>query len=121
LLYLKGGVAFLNVETKSHYEGENFCSRSCGLSTFDFSESETLYGWTIGVGAEYALTSSLSLKLEDQHVGFGDVSSSYSGFDKLPCHDCGSELTGTSETSPTIDAVTVGVNYKFNRGDDGLK
>jgi len=124
LLYLKGGVAFLNVETKSHYEGANACTRTCGPSTFDFDESETLLGWTVGIGAEYALSSSLSLKLEYQHFDFGSVSSSYHGIDKFNPNKPSwqSELTGNSEISPTIDAITVGLNYQFNRGyDDGLK
>jgi len=124
LLYLKGGVAFLNVETKSHYEGANACTRTCGPSTFDFDENETILGWTIGIGAEYALSSSLSLKLEYQHFDFGSVSSSYHGIDKFNPNKPSwqSELTGNSEISPTIDAITVGLNYQFNRGDDdGLK
>ena len=130
LLYLKGGVAFLNVDTKSHYEGANACTmgnRSCGSykdpSTFDFENSETLLGWTVGVGAEYALSSSLSLKVEYQHFDFGSVSSSYHGIDKFNPNKPSwqSELTGNSEISPTIDAVTVGLNYQFNRDDDELK
>jgi outer membrane immunogenic protein len=131
LLYVKGGAAFLNVDTSSHYEGANACSlgsSSCasnnrGLSTFDFDESDTLFGWTVGVGAEYALSSSLSLKLEYQHFDFGGVSSSYHGIDKFNPKQpkWQSELTGNSEISPTVDAVTVGLNYRLNQGEEALK
>jgi len=130
LLYLKGGAAFLNVDSKSHYEGAN-CGfiGSCGggsnphPSAFDFDDSETLLGWTIGVGAEYALSSSLSLKLEYQHFDFGSMSSSYQGKDSFSCngHTCYSELKGNAEVSPTVDAVTVGLNYQFNRDEESLK
>ena len=129
LFYLKGGAAFLNVDTKSNYEGANACTNghsSCGStrnpSTFDFDDNEMLWGWTVGIGAEYALSSSLSVKLEYQHFDFGGMSSSYHGIDKFhPTKSWQSELTGNSEASPTVDALKVGLNYQFNRGDDGLK
>jgi outer membrane immunogenic protein len=129
LLYLKGGAAFLNVGSNSRYEGANACTNghySCGStkdpSIFNFDESETLWGWTIGIGAEYALSSSWSLKLEYQHFDFGSMSSSYHGIDNFhPTYSWKSELTGNSESSVTVDAIKVGLNYQFNRGDDDLK
>jgi outer membrane immunogenic protein len=132
LLYLKGGAAFLNVDSKSRYEGENCgttggCKTSGEKSTFNFEDSEMLLGWTVGIGAEYALTSSLSLKLEYQHFDFGGASSSYNGKDSFACSGpgwagtCASTLEGNSEASLTVDAIKVGLNYQFDRGDEGLK
>lgn len=134
LFYVKGGAAFLNVDTESHYAGANcttteadHCHGTPHLSKFDFSDSDTLLGWTVGVGAEYAISSSLSLKLEYQHFDFGTTSSKYSGTDSFSCqynynHTCTSTLkNGHLDVSPTVDAVTVGLNYQFNQGDDGLK
>ncbi len=129
LIYLKGGAAVLNVDAKSHYVGAN-CSvlGECGpgreASTFDFDNSEMLWGWTIGVGAEYALSSSLSLKVEYQHFDFGSMSSDYAGEDSFSCGQwgtCTSKLYGNSEASLAVDAVKLGLNYQFNRGDEGLK
>jgi outer membrane immunogenic protein len=130
LIYLKGGAAFLNVDANSRYVGAN-CSilGECGsgreASTFNFDNSEMLLGWTIGVGAEYALSSSVSLKVEYQHFDFGSASSDYEGEHNFSCGQwgtCTSKLWGNSESSVTVDAVKVGLNYQFNRGDDdGLK
>ena len=103
LLYVKGGAAFLKVDTDSHYEGANCTTTAlkCGPknpSTFDFGDSETLWGWTVGVGVEYALSSSLSLKLEYQHFDFDSTSLSYKGTDYFTANHptYHSTLTGDS-------------------------
>jgi outer membrane immunogenic protein len=133
LFYVKGGAAFLNVDTKSSYAGANctttesdHCDGTPHLSKFDFSDNETLFGWTIGIGAEYAISPSFSVKLEYQHFDFGSASSNYSGSETFACeyhsYGCTAKLTkGQLDVSPTVDAVTIGLNYQFNRGDDGLR
>ena len=67
LLYLKGGVAFLNAEFNSDYTGANCsttgdsrCRTEVGPSKFAFENSDTLIGYTIGAGVEYALSPSWS-------------------------------------------------------------
>jgi outer membrane immunogenic protein len=126
LLYVKGGAAFVNTDFNSHYVGQN-CStvgHGCGPSNpsvFDFSNNETLFGWTIGVGVEYALTSSLFLKLEYQHFDFGSGSFGYDG--RYTFNDKGytSKLEGDVTYSPTVDAVKLGVNYQLDGGGESLK
>jgi outer membrane immunogenic protein len=135
LLYLKGGVAFLNADFNANYVGQN-CSTvggGCGnnntpranTSKFNFDDSETMVGWTIGVGAEYALTSSLSLKVEYQHFDFGSASfDSYGTYNfgtPGKCGNCTSKLTSSRDEDVTVDAVKVGVNYRFNGGEEALK
>ncbi len=121
LVYAKGGVAFLNDDFKATYSGHN-CSYvyDCGgqgavPSMFNFGHSETLTGWTLGAGAEYALNPSWSLKAEYQHFDFGKMSYSYGGSTPVPTVPASwgwnSHLNGKTDVSVTADAVSLGVNY----------
>jgi len=129
LVYAKGGVAFLNAKMNSDYVGANCtttydCNGRAAAtpSNFGFESSDTLYGWTLGFGVEYALSPSWSLKLEYQHFDFGSLSSSYAGTDTFACRfndgTCTSTLHGKTDADITADAVMVGLNYQFNFGGD---
>jgi outer membrane immunogenic protein len=126
LFYAKGGVALLNAELKSSYKGGN--AGADGWHTFDFSHSDTLVGWTVGAGVEYALTPAWSLKAEYQHFDFGTMSPSYSDCYAIPGHGTScpapgsqysnhwtSTITGKSDVSVTADAVKLGVNYHVGK------
>ncbi|MDZ4792605.1 MAG: outer membrane beta-barrel protein [Hyphomicrobiales bacterium] len=125
LVYVKGGAAVTNADFKAHYDGANcvttgICKGPAGPSTFDFANSETLWGWTAGFGVEYALTNAVSLKAQYQHFDFGGASSKYAGDYSFPCSGggwegtCVSRLFGETGVSTTVDTVTVGVSYRFN-------
>jgi outer membrane immunogenic protein len=126
LFYAKGGFAFLNADFKANYAGGNctFDKGGCGgnfnvPSTFNFGRNGTLTGWTIGVGAEYALSPSWSIKAEYQHFDFGSMSYAYSGAYQIPGMPASSykgghytsTLNGNTNVSLTADAVMVGFNY----------
>ncbi len=127
LFYVKGGAAFLNADFNTKFYGQtcktlNQCG-SGGPSRFDFGHDETLAGWTIGGGVEYALTRSWSLKAEYRHFDFGSMSYSYAGCVSLggTCTNNNalaghytSTINGKTDISLTADAVTVGLNYRFN-------
>jgi outer membrane immunogenic protein len=118
LLYVKGGVAFLDADIKAKYSGQNYTTLDPHVpdvpANFNYSHDDTLVGWTIGAGVEYALTPSWSLKAEYRHFDFGEMSYSYSDSIKLPCTNCYSKLEGKTDVSLTADAVTLGVNYRIN-------
>jgi outer membrane immunogenic protein len=127
LLYVKGGVAFLNADYNAHYVGQNWstvspsgCNCTSNASEFKFGKSETLVGWTIGVGLERALSENWSLKAEYQHFDFGSMSLDYSGSYEFK-KNYYSKLKGNTDIATTVDAVKVGVNYRFNGGDEALK
>ena len=46
-------------------------ARSIPLATYDYEGVETRFGWTAGVGIEWALWNDWSLKLEYDYYGFG--------------------------------------------------
>ena len=120
LFYAKGGVAFLDADFKADYTGQNCltagtCTGAAVPSKFNFNKSDTLWGWTVGAGAEYALSQAWSLKLEYQHFDFGSFSLAHNGDFYLPGHPTWySRLGGSVGISPTVDAVMVGMNYHLN-------
>lgn len=84
MVYATGGVAYGKVKA----------------SLGDFSVSDTRVGYTVGAGAEYAVTNNVTLKTEYLYTDLGklkfDVNDAVSGEVKTPFH-----------------TVRVGVNYKF--------
>ena len=114
LFYAKGGVAFLDADTKANYKGGSTAALNTN-SYFNFDNSQTLVGWTIGAGAEYAVNPAWSIKAEYQHFDFGSMSYNYSGDYTYPnvCGgNCIAHLTdGKNTVSITADTVKVGVNY----------
>jgi outer membrane immunogenic protein len=112
LFYGKGGAAFLNADFNSHYTGR--------FAEFDFSNSDAMWGWTIGGGVEYKLSRSWSIKAEYQHFDFGDTSFANTA-SKPTVWGCCANLSSDAKVSPTADAVTVGVNYFLNQGSGQIK
>jgi outer membrane immunogenic protein len=101
LVYAKGGAAFLNADFT--YTDKIYLGTA--------KTSETLNGWVVGGGLEYALSNNWSVKAEYQHFDFGTATArvvypydEYNFDNKL-----------------TVDAVTAGVNYKFGREGTPLK
>jgi outer membrane immunogenic protein len=128
LLYVKGGAAFVNADSDASYSGQNCktlgtCGKG-GPSTFHFSRSETLAGWTAGFGGEYALSRSWALRAEYRHYDFGSLTDAYSGCVSLGGTCSGnvalaghftSTITGKTDVSLTADAVTVGLTYRLGQ------
>ena len=122
LFYAKGGAAFLNSEFKANYIGQNcltahYCSGPAIPSQFNFDQSGTLWGWTMGAGVEYSFSQEWSVKLEYQHFDFNSMSMAHDGRFNIPGNSpAHSTLSGNVEVSPTVDSVMLGVNYHPNLG-----
>jgi outer membrane immunogenic protein len=123
LFYGKGGVAFLDANLKTHYDGYSFGNQVQNHNVpFDFDHSETMVGWTVGAGTEVAISPSWSIKAEYQHFDFGSMSNSYSdckvvytgGNCSKPQNGGVAALTGKTDTSVTADTVKFGLNYRIN-------
>jgi outer membrane immunogenic protein len=80
--YITGGAAFANVKADAGAAG---------------SESKTRVGWTAGLGLEYALFSSWSVKLEYLYADLGSFT----------CTVCGGDV------SFKTNIVRAGLNYRF--------
>ena len=70
LVYATGGVAFADVES----------SYNDPLDDTFFIASDTAWGWTIGAGAEYALTDNWTLRGEYLYVDLEDLQGSFDGY-----------------------------------------
>ncbi|WP_273725136.1 outer membrane protein [Brucella gallinifaecis] len=114
LVYATGGVAYGKVKSSGGYNwrehgfwwggpGDHFFDRNGG---FDGSSSKVKLGWTIGAGAEYALTQNISIKGEYLFVDLGKKSHiAYS------TEEDGEYATWNDRAK--FSTVRLGVNYKF--------
>lgn len=94
LFCAKGGIAFLDANFDYHETG-------CPNKKCDLNRDDVLWGWTLGGGVEYMLSSKWSIKGEYQHFDFGSMT--------MKTNSSAWPLT----FSPVVDTVKVGVNYKF--------
>ena len=117
LFYGKGGVAFLNTDTKANYKGG-----SVGwINRIPISISTTARRLSVGPSAaapNMLLNPAWSIKAEYQHFDFGSMSYNYSGtytYQNVCWGGCVAHLTdGKNTVSTTADTVKVGVNYRIN-------
>ncbi len=100
LIYATGGVAVTSVQS-------NQTIAVLAPFTFNAPVSSTRVGWTVGVGAEYALTTNWSFKAEYLYLDFGTLN----GVGTLTPAFAG--LTYSNSTRLTANLARVGVNYKF--------
>lgn len=87
LVYAKGGLALYNTNAK------------LSLSPDTYKSDDTLFGWTVGGGVEYALSDKWSLKSEYKYYDFDDFNLT------TPDVDVNNDIK--------VHSFMVGVNYKF--------
>jgi outer membrane immunogenic protein len=99
LLYAKGGLA------KAHdtfFTTLPFC-----LPTICQTVSDTRSGWIVGAGVEQALTPNWSVKLEYDHMDFGNSTETL----QAVCAGCG---TFQYNIRQTVDLIDAAIMYHFN-------
>jgi outer membrane immunogenic protein len=104
LLYATGGLAYGQVSASTVFTAPNVGA------TYSGRRSSTEVGWTIGGGVEYALTQSISAKLEGLYYNLGreTVIGSEAPLIFAPA---GYQHNTTFETDGAL--IRVGLNYKF--------
>lgn len=114
LLYVKGGVAWLDQKIDSTTDGV--------LPYAVTSLDGTRWGWTAGAGVERALTPAWSFRLEYDYAKFGDVGmgTPTSFLQVLPPSPFGYVPTASTTTnvSQNFQTVKVGLNYKLGQDID---
>jgi len=112
LIYATGGLAVANQKVSQNITELDNAFIQVG------SVSKTTAGWTVGVGAEYALSNNWSFKTEYLYVDPGKVSASSLGACRGPNPDIGcltfaTDYTGTHEAHLKANIVRVGIDYHF--------
>jgi outer membrane immunogenic protein len=99
LLYGKGGPAW----TANRYSAFD------AAGSFNFQGVETRFGWTAGVGVEWALWQNWSVKLEYDYYGFGTRNVTF-------IDNTISGITGPVSITQNIQTVKLGVNFHVSPG-----
>jgi outer membrane immunogenic protein len=125
-LYATGGVALGSVKTT-----DSFCNDGCavfnGFSSTPVSAngSATKVGWTVGAGAEWAITDTWSIKVEYLYVDLGSFDASIPGAQSQNPNNVACGAGGPGNTfgigncsivvhhRDTDNIARVGVNYHF--------
>jgi outer membrane immunogenic protein len=97
LLYGRGGFVWGNDETMltAHFFDDTSVSEQDSVSRF---------GWTAGLGVEYAVNDRLSTRIEYSHLGFG-----------------GKEIFGGGDhVDVTFDTIKLGASYKLSNSRDSV-
>ena len=115
LIYATGGLALTNIRISNSFSDDADTEGVGGGS-----RTQIRAGWTLGGGAEWALTSAWSVKAEYLYVDFGTASVSNSVVcGPAVAADCAAVLGGavSSPFSTSADLAAhiarVGLNYKF--------
>jgi outer membrane immunogenic protein len=111
LPYVTGGLAYGGVKSSASFALTGVSLGGMGLGNAgSISKSSTRVGWTIGAGADYALTDRLSLRAEYLFADLGKENL-VAGSTSLPV--LGAALSGRLDMSTSANLVRVGLNYRF--------
>lgn len=103
LVYATGGVAFANVASTLDLTRYRTCDGICVVSTGISSASETLIGYTVGVGIERAIAKNWVARGEVRYTDFGTRTFGFT--------DGGAAIPTRIKFNQTD--VTLGLSYKF--------
>jgi outer membrane immunogenic protein len=111
LVYGTGGLAY--GEVQGNLEWSNVFSGIATSRYWQGSDSDVRVGWTLGAGAEYALTSSISIRAEYLYLDLGksNVSANYSGL--YPQSAPWTQIYYTSSRDNKFNIARAAVAYKF--------
>ena len=105
LVYVTGGLAYGQVKTSGTYYDYAY---NGGLGYGQISKDDTRVGWTVGAGAEYAITDNLTVKGEYLYVDLGDKTARGYAY-----RADGQPVTLSIKDETNFHVVRAGLNYKF--------
>lgn len=108
LVYAKGGAAW----THNNYSISNlanFNNFGCTFFACSATASDSRLGWTVGGGFEWAFANSWSAFAEFDYYDFGTRTVLFNG-----AYQLGNVGSQTLDIKQHVEAVKVGLNYRFN-------
>jgi outer membrane immunogenic protein len=110
LIYVTGGLAYARID---HTAALTDFLGAPGFVTETFSDSRTRWGWTAGVGTEWAMWGNWSLKSEALYVRLAERDSTFnSGFAVLNGNPAGKSF----DYQDSLWITRIGINYRFGGG-----
>jgi outer membrane immunogenic protein len=107
LIYVTGGFAFAKIDRV--YTSSDLSPPA----TFDvFNDGSTRWGWTAGVGTEWALTNAISIKSEVLYARFSETTST---FNSAVAFNSGLNPAVRFDNQDALWVTRIGVNYRFGR------
>jgi outer membrane immunogenic protein len=108
LAYVTGGLAVGSIDTSASVQGV----QAPGV-LWEGSSSETKAGWTVGGGAEFAVTNKMTFKVEGLYYDLGEVETSALGNATVRSIGALNGIDYVNSTEVTGSTIRAGVNYKF--------
>ena len=108
LPYITGGLAVAS--NKFNLNG-NAANDGTQIFSAGYSKSKTQYGYVVGGGIEYALTSNLVGRIEYLYTNFGKTH--YTNFGKTELGLASDDIVGSFKASTKLQQVRAGLSYKF--------
>ncbi len=105
LFYATGGLALGEVDSSAAFTVTTSAPGGTTTTTASAAASNTLVGWTVGGGIEWAFWERWSAKAEYLYIDFGTFSNTLTGIGSFP--------TITASSHVTDNIFRVGVNYNF--------
>jgi outer membrane immunogenic protein len=111
LVYGTGGLAY--GEVQANLEWSNVFSGIVTSRYWQGSDSDVRVGWTLGAGAEYALTSSISIRAEYLYLDLAKstVTANYAGL--FPATAPQPQIYYTSSHDNKFNIARAAIAYKF--------
>jgi outer membrane immunogenic protein len=110
LIYATGGAAFADMQfSRSQNWSLDACPVVAGLNACHTGSSSNSVGWTVGGGAEYALTNNWIIRAEYLYADFGKVKFTTISNDPL----IGASQTIAHSDRNSVQLARIGVDYKF--------
>jgi outer membrane immunogenic protein len=118
LLYAKAGAAWAQMDfSLAHNGGGCTCGAPPWIWAFGSTTSDTLVGWTVGTGLEWAFGRNWTAKLEYDFLDFGTKAENFGGAFTNPQN--GNPVVPAiinTNVNQRINEVKFGLNYKLDPG-----